>query len=393
MAYKPSEFPADKLPPTIFNMIEVEIAKRASNRQKVIGLHVGDANLDLPGNLKSPIPGEKQHFGSNLNRYGNTYGEPPLLKLLLLKIRLGNMLPFEDIDSIQITAGATGALQAGFSRLLHTGAEILTLSPYWSILRQVADQAKVNLIEVPFWDRITGEESFDLTAHFSKFLSPNTEAIYLNTPSNPTGMVLDEKTLHQIGEFAEAHDLWIFSDEAYEDFIYDKRDHISIGSLPGMTERVISIFTMSKCFGASGLRVGYAVARPPIIAELNRGVVGGYYEAGRYDQQMAWRGMQQIDKIVAKFKSDYMKAWDFVRTELKAESMPSIAGFYFFIKVPDSWIKLSPGEKVSRMLDLGVVLSPGEYFGNDYRNWLRLCFTVAPFSDIKRSVELLNGLY
>lgn len=388
----PSEFPKNKRPPTIFNQIEMEIIERAKRGQNIIALHIGDTYLPLPKQLLDPFPGEERSFGSRLNRYGDTYGEPPLRELLLEKVRTRNRLPADGIDCIQIANGATGALSSGFSRLLEPNAEILTLAPYWTILRVVADHTNVKLVEVPFFDQLLAGDDFDPAEQMGKYLTPRTRAIYLNTPSNPTGMLLDRKCLEQIAKFAERHDLWVFADEAYEDFIWNGEEHFSIASLPGMFERTIAVYTFSKCFGASGLRVGYAVGAAPVMAELNRGVVGGYYEVGRYDQRMAWRGMKRFQDALDPLRANYVPTWEWVRSNLQLETLPSVGGFYFFVRLGAEWKGLPSSEKVKRMLDAGVVMSPGEAFGDVYDDWARLCFTIVPPDVMKQAVEKLNEL-
>ncbi len=388
---KPSQFPKEKRPPTIFNQIEVEVVRRAELGQTVQALHIGDTYHQLPSQLTEPVPNEERLFGTMLNRYGDTMGEAPLRTILLDKVRSSNHLPADGIDCVQISNGATGALSSGFSRMLEPGAEILTLTPYWTILRIVADHTNVNLVEVPFFDKML-EDGFNPVKQLEKYITSRTAAIYLNTPSNPTGMLLNREILEQIASFAIDNDLWVFADEAYEDFIWNGDDHVSIGSLPDMFERTITVFTFSKCFGASGLRVGYTVGAPPVIAELNRGVVGGYYEVGRYDQLMAWRGMLRFDEAIQPIRDSYRETWHWMNDNLKLEMLPSVGGFYYFVKLPTDWKLLSSTEKVNRLLDIGVVLSPGESFGDVYGEWARLCFTVVSPGEMKDAVSKLNKL-
>ncbi len=389
---RPSTFPKTKVPPTIWDLIGAEVVRRAGLGQDVVALHVGDTHLPLQAPLAEPAPDEEHVFGTRLNRYGDTFGEPPLRELLLDKVRTRNRLPATGIDCIQITGGAGGGLHAGFSRLLEPGAELLVPSPYWSLLRVVAEQARVRIVEVPFFDRMASEGDFGVAETLEQYVTDRTAGLYVNTPSNPTGMLLDGEQLEGMAAFARKHDLWVFSDEAYEDFIWEGSEQVSIGSLPGMFERTVSIHTLSKCFGISGVRVGYVTANAPVVAELNRGVVGSYYHAGRLDQLLAWRGMLRFDEVLQPLRDDYESTWRWTRTHLKADALPSVGGFYFFLRLGPTWSGIPPEEKVDKMLDLGVVLAPGEYFGDDYRDWARLCFTVVPPEELKRGVELLNRI-
>jgi len=203
---KPSKFPREKRPPTIFNQIGGEVQKRTEQGQAIQALHIGDTYIPLPTQLTDPIPDEESLFGSMLNRYGDTMGEPPLRRILLEKVRNRNKLPADGIDCVQISNGATGALSSGFSRIVGAGSEILTLSPYWTILRIVADHTNIKLVEVPFFDLML-EDRFDPIKQMEKYLSHKTAAIYLNTPSNPTGMLLNRAMLEQIAKFAKDNDL------------------------------------------------------------------------------------------------------------------------------------------------------------------------------------------
>ena len=388
----PSNFPNTKVPPTVWSLIEGEAKKREATGERVIQLHIGDAHLPFPRRLTEPAEDEERRFTSGLNRYGDTFGEPALRELLLDKVQTKNRLPATGIDCIQVTAGATGALFCGFNRLLEPGSEVLTPAPYWSILRNVADSAKVRLVEVPFFDVQASGASFDPVAALERHRTGLTQAVYLNTPSNPTGMLLNRGILERIAEFANRRDLWVFADEAYEDYIWDGSPHLSIGSLPGMFERTISVYTLSKCFGSSGIRVGYAVGSPAAISQLNRAAVGSTYHAGRLGQLYAWRGMQHFSEIVDIFRSDYQPTWRWVAENLSADTLPCRGGFYYYIRLGDRWRGVPPEDKVRRMVEAGVVLAPGEYFGADYDGWARLCFTVVPPDDLKEGVRRLNGL-
>ncbi len=403
---KPNNTPRTRLPLTVWSKIEAEANARAALGQHVFAIHIGDTHLPFPKELTEPIHDEEHLFASRLNIYSDTYGEKPLRELIARKALLRNLLPVEGIENVQVTSGATSGLQAAFSRLLDPGAEVLVPAPYWSILRQVADQARVKLVEAPFFDKMAQTfSSADLNRHYcvepgfdpaeilEPFITPKTQGIYLNTPSNPTGMLLDRGMLERIAEFAHRHDLWVFSDEAYEDFIWEGDNHVSIGSLPGMFERTVSIYTFSKCFGVSGIRVGYVVAEPAVVSQINRGIVGAYYQPGRLGQLFAWRGIMRFEEALHGFRHDYAPTWRWVRDHLKCDFMPSVGGFYFFVKLPSGWEGLPPELKIDRMLDNGVVLSPGEYFGHDYRGWARLCFTILPPEQIEESIHRLNQMF
>ena len=107
---------------------------------------------------------------------------------------------------------------------------------------------------------------FDLDELESK-ITPRTRAIFINSPHNPTGGVLSRSDVEGIASIAREHDLWLISDEAYEDVVFDDAQHVSPASLPGMYERTIPIYTFSKTYAVTGLRLGYLAARDPKLRE------------------------------------------------------------------------------------------------------------------------------
>jgi aminotransferase len=113
------------------------------------------------------------------------------------------------------------------------------------------------------------EDSFEVRPEeLEKVITPNTKGIILISPSNPTGGIIRQKTLEQIAQIAQKHDLLVISDELYERYLYDDYQHFSIGSLPGMWERTVTINGFSKCYGMTGWRVGYVTAPSAIIKAM-----------------------------------------------------------------------------------------------------------------------------
>jgi aspartate/methionine/tyrosine aminotransferase len=102
-----------------------------------------------------------------------------------------------------------------------------------------------------------------------QFSTPQTRAIYYNTPQNPSGLVFTRAEAEEVAAFAIERDLVVIADEAYEDLVYDG-EHVSIASLPGMAERTITCFTFSKTYAMTGWRAGYAVAKEPFMTALRK---------------------------------------------------------------------------------------------------------------------------
>jgi aspartate/methionine/tyrosine aminotransferase len=142
--------------------------------------------------------------------------------------------------------------------VLEPGDEVLIPDPAWppaagNILAAQAVPVGYKLHEQRGWQP-------DLDEVESK-ITPKTRILYLNSPSNPTGGVLTLEYLERLATIAHSHDLWVISDEAYEDVVFDGAEHVSPASLPGMYERTVSLYTFSKTYAMTGLRLGYVAAR------------------------------------------------------------------------------------------------------------------------------------
>ncbi len=374
---RPLEYRDVNFKPTIFNRIKAMIEERRGTGSEPIALHVGDTHFDIPDELTTPL--EREPWNHLLSRYGDTQGEVEVRRRLVEKARQVNGLPAKDEREVQICFGATGGLHLAMHRLLEPGSEVLTLSPYWTIFRVVANAAGVKAVEVPFFDRVAHSETRDdITEWLEPYRTDKTRAIYFNNPNNPSGVMLSKSQLARLAGYAREHDLWILSDEAYEDFVWADEEYVSIGSLPGMYERTVSIFSFSKSYAAAGIRLGYVVAPVGVIASINPAHVGIGYEANRPSQVQGIRGLERSERVIPKLQAAYAKGRRAATENISLPHLPAEGSFYLFVDLRDRWMGLSDDEKLERMLRAGVVVSPGEAFGSMYEGWARFCYTSEP---------------
>ncbi|MBD3165624.1 aminotransferase class I/II-fold pyridoxal phosphate-dependent enzyme [bacterium] len=373
---RPAEFKDKPFKHTIFLKIAEAIQASADSDEAPIALHVGDTWCDLPEELLTPLPEEP--WNERLSRYGNTRGETELRRRLAAKLREQNKLPVSSPDEVQIVFGATGGLYLAMQKLLEPGDEVIVLSPQWTIFRVVASTARVRIVEAPFFHRIADEPDGNLAAWIEPFLSERTRAIYFNNPNNPSGVMMLPEHIEQVASFAVEHDLWVFSDEAYEDFVWINAPYVSIGSLPGMYERTVSVFSFSKSYAAAGLRLGYVAAPPGVIAALNPGHVGVGYEPNRSSQVEGIRGLERSAEVVGRLQKLYREGRQAALESIKVPHLPAEGSFYLFLDLRDRWKGLSDDQKLERMLSAGVICSPGAPFGEAYDGFARFCYTSEP---------------
>ena len=150
-----------------------------------------------------------------------------------------------------VSAGATGAFYCVCLALLDSGDEVILFEPYYgyhvSTLLAADAVPRYVPMEPPDW-------TFSLD-ELERAVTPRTRAILVNTPGNPSGKVFTRSELQQIADFATRHDLFVFTDEIYEYFLYDGREHVTPAAIPGLADRTVSISGFSKTFSITGWRI------------------------------------------------------------------------------------------------------------------------------------------
>ena len=198
-----------------------------------------------------------------------------------------------------MTTGGIHGVYIVCRALLEPGDEVIVPDPEWppcmgNIRAAEGVAVPCRLHESLGW-------RYDLDELESR-ITPRTRAIYVNSPHNPTGGVLTRGDIEAIAALAQRKGLWIISDEAYEDVIFDRAEHVSPASLHGMYERTISIFTFSKTYAMTGLRLGYVAAQDATLRERMKKVL--FYSAGNVSSVVqfgaigALEGSQDVSRRV-----------------------------------------------------------------------------------------------
>lgn len=351
---------------------------------RVFPLHVGDTYLDpLP---EAQAEAQKSSLYTRLHNYAPVQGEPELLDAIIKKVqrRSGRTLQRE---CVQVMAGATGGIGVLTCALLQPGDELLLPAPFWPLVRGAARLRGAKAIEVPFYTELE-RRGVDPVAALERAITERTVAIYLNSPHNPTGVTLPDDVVTRLVELAVRHDLWVLTDEVYEDLWYTQPP-VGIWTRPELEGRVVVTHSVSKAYGLAGARVGFTHG-PSEIMQVVRGVQTFYsYCAPRPMQLGAARALQLGDAWLADARQRYAEAAQLAAQTL---NLPPPAGgtFLFFDTTP----YLRPGETpmafLERCVDAGVMLTPGSASGQAYENWARLCFTSVPPDDLEEALGRLR---
>lgn len=219
------------------------------------GLNLAQGVCDTPA---PPIVlrAAAQAMEQGKNVYSRFDGLLELRQALAMKLLRDNGITANPETDITVSAGATGSFHCACMALLNPGDEVILFEPYY----QYHINALLAVEAVPVRVKMQAPDWIFPAVELERAITPRTKAIIVNSPGNPSGKVFSRQELETIAAFAQQHDLFVFTDEIYEYFLYDGRTHVSIATLPGMAERTITIGGYSKTFSITGWRIGYSVA-------------------------------------------------------------------------------------------------------------------------------------
>jgi len=165
-------------------------------------------------------------------------------------------LEYDPETEVLVASGATGGLHAACMALLNPGDEVILFEPFYGYHTATLRSLRMNPVLVP----LDAPDWILVADRLRKAVTAKTRAIVVNTPANPSGKIFTRAELEAVAEVCLEHDLFLFTDEIYEYFVYDGAQHISAATLPGMRERTIVISGFSKTFSVTGWRLGYVTA-------------------------------------------------------------------------------------------------------------------------------------
>jgi aminotransferase len=340
---------------------------------------VGGINL-AQGICDTPVPdevrrGAHEAIESGKNIYTRLDGIAALRKAIADKLSRFNNLTVDPEREVLVTSGSTGGFYAACLALLEAGDEVIVFEPYYgyhtNTLNALGCTPKYVRLREPNW----AFTAADLEAQ----AGPKLRAIVINSPANPSGKVFSEAELKLIAKFAIAHDLFVFTDEIYEYFLYGGR-HISIAALPGMRERTITISGFSKTFSITGWRVGYLAcdARWTSAIAYFHDLV--YICAPSAFQFACLEGLLRLpQEFYSQLSIDYLTKRDIICTALAHAGLKPFVpkGAYYVLADASSIPGTNSKERAMELLaQTGVASVPGASFfsGNSGEHLLRFCF-------------------
>ena len=345
-------------------------------------LDQGDVSFDAPDSVKQAM---RRAIDENRSHYLQTTGVPRLLELLTEKLRTKNGIPVGAPDEVMVTTGGIHGLYIICQALLEPGDEVIIPDPEWPPAAGCVLAAQGVPVPCPLHEHLGWRYEID---ELASRVTGRTRAIYINSPNNPSGGVLTRDDVQRIADLCRERGLWLISDEAYEDVVFDG-EHVSPASLPGMYARTISLFTFSKTYAMTGLRLGYIAAHDATVRERMKKVL--FYSASNVSSVVQFGGIGALEgpqTTVEEFRRELHARRDFFYDGIRRAAPhvfsgePPAGAFYAFLRIDPGWLappELDAPSLSWRMTEylisrgrIGCV--PGVDFGANGEGYLRFCF-------------------
>ena len=344
------------------------IAGRAKALQRagvdVISLSVGEPDFDTPAHITEACIAALRRGETH---YSPGAGLPALVEAIAAKSREQNGIPC-DAGQVLVTAGAKDAIHQAMQAVLNPGDEVLILIPDW-----VSYEACVRLADgVPVFVPVD-PETFQATDALLEAVTPRTRMIVVNSPSNPSGAVLDAQSLGLIADLCRDRDLVALSDEIYERLVYGV-PHVSLASLPEMADRTVTVNGFSKAYAMTGWRLGWAVGPKPVVEYMGRVQSHTTSQAVTFVMHGGVEALTGDQSSVETMRRAFDERRRFVLGRLAGmgyRTAPADGAFYAFVEVGGDDVAVA-----ARWLDEArVAVTPGSAFHAP--GWLRLSYAAA----------------
>ncbi len=349
----------------------------------ILSLGPGEPNFPLP----PPLVSEVKRLANVSNHYSPAGGLKELRNAICKKVKKDNQINCSP-DNVVVTCGSQEALLLSAASLLDVGEEILIPDPGFMGFLPSFEMFNASVKSYKLFEELNYEPDPD---EIRQNINPRkTKAILINSPANPTGNVIRKKILEEIADIAVEFDLAIFSDEAYEKILFDGAKHVSVGSLNGMSDRVLTFQTFSKTYAMCGFRLGYVIAPENIAKAIKKTHITSTISAPTISQKLGIAALRLPSKYTDKMVREYDRRRKVMIPRLNdmgiSTPMPKGA-FYAFGNI-------SPFSRNSKKFALDllnkkkVAVVPGVDFGQNGEAHIRLSFA----SDMKVIEKALDRL-
>jgi aspartate/methionine/tyrosine aminotransferase len=348
-------------------MVNLVLAKVAKG-EKVISLAIGEPSFNTPPEI---VEVACQAMRSGDVHYTSSYGTMEVREAIKRKVARKNQIHADISNTIFCTTKFS--VYAALAAASNKAYDALLPNPgyfYWEPVVLSGGR--------PVFYALKEDFSLDID-EIKKKITPRTKVILVNSPSNPTGKVLKRSELEELYEFCKDRDIFIISDEAYEDLVYTGQ-HSYIGSFEPKPEIVISLFSLSKSYSMTGWRAGYVVANERIVYLINKFLENTVTCYPPFIEKASAYALDNGDKYISEFRAELENRKRLLERKIAEiaalEPYTTDGAFYMFPKYTK---KMKSRELVKLLLDkYGVAVLAGASFGDAGENHLRFSFSMAP---------------
>ena len=251
----------DRIQPSATLAMTAKAAELRSQGIDVLNFSVGEPDFNTPKNI---IDAAKKAMDQGYTKYTPGSGIKELREAVCKKIKRDNNLEY-NIDNVVVSCGGKHSLYNACQVLFEHGDEVIIFSPYWVSFPDFVSITGAKLSLFTLSDRQYEPDFNDLKSKITK----KTKGIIINSPSNPTGGVWSDEAIKKTLEISLKNDLWIFSDECYEQLVYDM-DFISIANFAKNKDKILTFQSCTKTYAMTGWRIGYTIGEPAVIKAIGK---------------------------------------------------------------------------------------------------------------------------
>jgi len=346
----------------------------AATMPDVISLGIGEPDFVTPRPI---LEAGRRSLDLGQTGYTSNSGLIELREAVAAHLQRLYGVAYDPESEILITVGVSEALHVAALALIETGDEVLIPQPCYVAYPAVVDFAGGQAVPVA----TRAAEQFQVSRDdLERARGPRTRGLLIGYPNNPTGAVMDRERLLEVAAFAEANDLWVFSDEIYDQLVYGVR-HTCFAALPGMRERTLLLGGFSKDYAMTGWRVGYACGPAEVIAALRKVhqyIIMSAPTAGQHAAVAALTDPASAAAVAAMVAA-YDERRRCIVDGLNAIGLPTFEPRGAFYAFPDIRPTGLDGDTFSTRLlyEHGVAAVPGEAFGEAGRGYLRCSYATS----------------
>ena len=363
-----------------------ELARRYPD---AINLTLGEPGFATPDYI---VDAAVKSLCEGKTKYTPNAGIKPLRDAICHKLWHENKIKCDPDKNLIVTGGATQALMLAMVTLVNPGDEVIIQGPNWPDYKGQIDMVNAKVV----YAKVDEKNGFKMTADvIEPLITDKTKLIIINSPSNPTGGVLDYEDLLEIAELVKKYKIFIISDEPYERIVYDGFRQRSLASIEGIEDYVITVNSFSKTFAMTGFRVGYICANERIISnliKLQENMIASIPEP----MQMAaveavYRGESDVLRMVEYYDKNRHLIVNGLNRIKGFSCLCPKGAFYVFPNI--TGFGMSSVKCAEYILEkTHVVTAPGSAFGPDGEGYIRICYA-SKYEDVAEALRRMEKAF